>query len=95
MPLDNEHKPICIYIYIYIGLRSLSLYIYMYIYIIIINNLNKLDIKTTFLPSKTIHDLVDFSPQRNIVSDAGVYCFPRRNYKIKYIGETSWNLHTC
>ena len=32
----------------------------------IINNLNKLDTKTNFLPSKTIRDLVDSSSQRNL-----------------------------
>ena len=32
----------------------------------ITNNLNKLNIKTTSLPSKTIHELVHSSPQRNI-----------------------------
>ena len=59
----------------------------------IINNLNKLDIKTTSLPPKMIHDLVHSSPQHNIVSNAGVYCISCKNYKLKYIGETSWNLH--
>ena len=28
-------------------------------------------------------------------SDAGVYCISCRNCKLKYIGETSWNLHLC
>ena len=37
-----------------------------------LNNLNKLDIKTISLPSKTIRDLVHSSPQCNIFSD--VYC---------------------
>ena len=59
----------------------------------IINNLNKLNIKTTSLPSKTISELVHSSPQRNIFSDASVYCTPCMNYKLKYIGETSRNLH--
>ena len=59
---------------------------------IIINNL-KLDIKTMSLPSKTICDLINSSPQRNIVSDASVYCILYRNCKLKYIGETSRNLH--
>ena len=36
----------------------------------IINNLNKLDIKTTALASKVICKLVHSSPQRNIFSDA-------------------------
>ena len=58
-----------------------------------INNLNKLNIKTTSLPSQTIHNLVHSSPQSNIFSDAGVYCIPCKNCKLNYIGETSWNLH--
>ena len=49
--------------------------------------------KTSSLPSKTIHEVVHSSPQRNIFSDAGVYCIPCKNCKLKYIGETSWNLH--
>ena len=59
----------------------------------ITNNLNKLNIKTNSLPSKTIHELVHSSPQRNIFSDAGVYCIPCKDCKLKYIGETSRNLH--
>ena len=59
----------------------------------ITNNLNKLNIKTTSLPSKTIRELVHSSPQRNIFSDAGVYCIPCKDCKLKYIGETSRNLH--
>ena len=58
-----------------------------------INNLNKLCIKSTSLPSKTIRHLVHSSPQRNEFSDAGVYCTPCKNYKLKYIGATSRNLH--
>ena len=54
----------------------------------IINNLNKLDVKTASLSSKTICDLQHASPQRNIVSDASVYCTPCRNFKLRYIGET-------
>ena len=61
----------------------------------IINNLNKLNIKTTSLPSKTIRKLVHSSPQRNIFSDSGVYCIPCKNCKLEYIGETSRNLHIC
>ena len=61
----------------------------------ITNNLNKLNIKTTFLPSKTVRELVHSSPQRNIFSDAGVNCIPRKNCKLKYIGETSRNLHVA
>ena len=57
-----------------------------------INNLNKLDIKI-FLPSKTIRDLVHSYPQRNIFSDADVYCIPCINCKSKHIGETTRNLH--
>ena len=49
------------------------------------NNLNKLDIKPASLPSKMNSDLVHPSPQHNIVSDAGVYCIPCRNYKLRYI----------
>ena len=56
------------------------------------NNLNKLNIKTTSLPSKTIRELVQSSPQSNIFSDAGVYCIPCKDCKLKYIGETSRNL---
>ena len=59
----------------------------------ITNNLNKLNIKTTSLPSKTIHEFVHSSPQRNIFSDASVYCIPCKDCKLKYIGETSRNLH--
>ena len=59
----------------------------------IINNLNKLNIKTTSLPSKTIRVLAHSSPQRNIFSDASVYCIPCKNCKLKYIGETSQNFH--
>ena len=59
----------------------------------IINNLNKLDIKTTSLPSKMICDLVHSGPHHNICSDAAVYCIPCKNYKLKYIGEKSRNLH--
>ena len=58
----------------------------------IINNLKKLDIKTTSLPSKTIRKLVHSSSQRNIFSDAGIYCIPCKNCKLKYIGETSRKL---
>ena len=58
----------------------------------ITNNLNKLNIKTTSLPSKTICELVHSSPQRNIFSDAGVNCVPCKNSKLKYIGETYRNL---
>ena len=43
---------------------------------IIINNLNKLDIKIPSFPSKTIHDLVHSSLQRNKVSYVGVLCIP-------------------
>ena len=61
----------------------------------IINNLNKLMIKTTSLSSKMICDLIHSSPQCNIFSNACVYCIPCKNYKLKYIGETSRNLHIC
>ena len=61
----------------------------------ITNNLNKLNIKTTSLPSKTIHELVHSCPQHNIFSDAGVYCILCKDCKFKYIGETSRNLHVC
>ena len=40
-----------------------------------------------------IHELVHSSPQRNIFSDAGVHCISCKDCKLKYIGETSWNLH--
>ena len=58
-----------------------------------INNFNKLDIKTASLPSKTIRDLVHSSPQLNIVSDACVYSIPCKNCILKYIDETSRDLH--
>ena len=38
-------------------------------------------------------NLLRSSPQGNTISDAGVYCIPWRNCKLKYIGETSKNLH--
>ena len=59
----------------------------------IINNLNKLNIKTTSLTSKTICKLVHSSPQCNIFSDTGVYWIPCKNCELRYIGETSQNLH--
>ena len=59
----------------------------------ITNNLNELNIKTSSLPSKTIRELVHSSPQHNIFSDAGVCCIPCKDCKLKYIGETSRNLH--
>ena len=62
---------------------------------IIINNLNTLDIKTASSSSKTIRNLLHSSPQRNIVTDDIVYCIPCRNCTLKYIGETSRNLHAC
>ena len=40
-----------------------------------------------------IHDLVHFSRQHNIVSDASVYCILCKNSKLKYIGETFWNFY--
>ena len=49
----------------------------------ITNNLNKLNIKTTSLPSKTIRELVHSSPQRNIFSDAGVYCSRNLHIRLK------------
>ena len=61
----------------------------------IINNLDKLNIKTTSSPSKTTRKFVHYSLQRNIFSDTGIYCIPCKNCKLKYIGETSWNLHVC
>ena len=45
------------------------------------------------LPSKTIRELIQSGSQRNIFSDAGVFCIPCKNCKLKYIGETSRNLH--
>ena len=49
--------------------------------------------KTSSLPSETFCELVHSSPQRNIFSDVDVYCIPCKNCKIKYISETSRNLH--
>ena len=63
-------------------------HIYIYIYI-----LNKLNIKTTSLPSRMICKLVHSSPQCNIFSDASVYCIQCKHCKLKYIGKTSQNLH--
>ena len=40
-----------------------------------------------------ICDLVHSSPQHSIFLDADIYCIPCKNCKLKYIGETSWNLH--
>ena len=57
------------------------------------NNLNKLDIKTATLPSKTIQDLVHSSLQSNIVFDADVYGITCMNCELKCIGETSRNHH--
>ena len=59
----------------------------------ITNNLYKLNIRTTSLPSKTTHELVHSCTQRNIFFDAGVYCIPCKDCNLKYIGETSRNLH--
>ena len=52
---------------------------------IIINNLSKHDIVTATSSSETIRDLLHSSPQRNIVSDAGVYCILCRNSKSKLL----------
>ena len=57
------------------------------------NNLNKLGIKTVTLSSKTIRDLPHSSPQHNIISVAGVYCNPWKDWDSKYIGEMSKNIH--
>ena len=54
------------------------------------NNLNKLDIKTVTLSSKTICDLPHLS-----VSEAGVYCIPCKDCRFKYIGEMSRNINKC
>ena len=40
-----------------------------------------------------ICELVHSNPQRDVFSDAGVYCIPCKNCILKYIGETSQNLH--
>ena len=40
-----------------------------------------------------ICELIHSSPQRKIFTDAGVYCIPCKNCKLKYIGETSRNLN--
>ena len=40
-----------------------------------------------------IRDLIHSNPQRNIVSNTGVLCLPRKNSKLKYIGETYRTLH--
>ena len=57
-----------------------------------IYNLNKLGIKTVTLSSKTICDLLHSSPLHDIVSDAGVYCIPCKDFKLKYIGKTARNV---
>ena len=59
----------------------------------ITNNLNKLNIKSTSLLSKTICGLVHSHPQRNIFSDTSVYFILCKDCKLKYIAETSRNLH--
>ena len=43
--------------------------------------------------SQKFRQLIHYSPQRNIFSDASVYCIPCKDCKLKYIGETSRNLH--
>ena len=60
---------------------------------IIKKKLNKLDIKTTTLPSKMIRELVHSSSLRNIFSD--VYFIHCKNCKLKYIVKTSRKLDTC
>ena len=40
-----------------------------------------------------IHNLLQSSLRRNIVSDTGVYRIPCKSCKLKYIGEASWNIH--
>ena len=60
---------------------------------IIENNLNKVCIKTVSLSSKMIHDLLHSNSRRDIFSDAGVYCIPCKDCKLKYIGETARNIY--
>ena len=56
----------------------------------ITNNLNKLNIKTTSLPSEMICELIHSSLKNNIFSDASVYCIPCKDCKLntsaKYLG---------
>ena len=40
-----------------------------------------------------VRKLVHCRPQRNIFSEAGVYCISCKDCKLKYIGEKSGNLH--
>ena len=40
-----------------------------------------------------IHKLVHSSPEHNIFSDPDVYHIPCKNCKLKYVDETSRNLH--
>ena len=76
--------------FVFILSRKLSFYnIYLFMSTLYIH----IYVKTTSLPSKTIRQIVHSSPQRNIFSDAGVCCIPRKNCKLKYDGETSRNLH--
>ena len=51
--------------------------------------LRKIDNKVIQVEGEIAH----FIPQRNIFSDAGFYCIPCKDCKLKYIGETSRNLH--
>ena len=56
------------------------------------NNLNKLGIKTVTLSPKTICNLLHSSPRCDRISDSSVYCILCEDCKLKYTGETSWNI---
>ena len=61
---------------------------------IIGNNLNKLGIKTTVtLSLKKNRDLLYSSSQHDNIPDAYVYYIPCKDWKLKYIRETSRNIH--
>ena len=51
--------------------------------------------KTKYQCKKYLPYIVYSSHQRKIFSDTCVYCISCKNCKVKYIGETSQNLHVC
>ena len=64
--------------------------------ILFIKNINKLEFKV-YRKNGHIHFYSRHNNTKrcNIFSDAGVYCIPCKNCKLKYIGETSRNFHVC